>query len=174
MTETTPPSTPPAAPGDEMRAMLTAGAQRDGALNRRGAVHLLTFTSIPAWRGFPALVDVLTVPVMVDAGSDGPWHLDGADMQVAFVRNWATLAEDIRAAHLSASARRLLTLAVSMATGGPVDLRENLASLGHAHARRVLEAVAIATGADEFYTLTATPALFELEARRAELAGGTR
>lgn len=147
-------------PGDEMRAMLTAGAEHQGYLNIRAAVHLLTFTDLPAWRGFPRLVDIERVACR-----------DGQRRTVALLYDWAGLPLDTRAAQISGAGRRLLALAVALAAGGDVDLRDSLSGLGHAHARRVMEAVAIATGADEFYTLTGTPALAELEARRAELAG---
>lgn len=154
----------PAGPGDEMRALLVAGGRYTGRLSVQGAVHLLTFTDVPAWRGFPALVHI----ERVDDTARGETY------DAAFVPSWPTLLEDTRAAHVSGSARRLLALAVSMAVGAPVDLRENLTEFGHATTRRVLEAVAIATGADEFYTLIPTPKLAEVEAFHRQMQGGHR
>lgn len=135
--------------GDEMRALLVAGAKYSGYLGKQAAVHLLTFTDLPDWRGFRALVDV-------ELGVHDRVRDETYD--AAFVR-WGGLIDQTRPAHISGGGRRLLDLAVSMASGAPVDLRDALAGAGHAHARRIIEAVAIATGGDEFYTVTPTPAL---------------
>jgi hypothetical protein len=144
-----------------MRALLVAGADYAGYLNRRGAVHLLTFTDLPGWKGFPHLVDV----ERVHDRHIHDWR------NVAFVKNWSTLVADTRAARISDSGRRLLDLAVSMAAGVPVDLADALTGFGHAHRRRVVEAMHIATGSDEFYTLTFTPTpeLDELNAFHAKM-----
>lgn len=149
--------------GDELRALLVAGAQYNGYQGVQGAVHLLTYTTLPDWRGFPALVDV-------ELGLYDKIRRETYD--VAFVP-WARLLDATRAAHISSTVRRLLDLAVSMAAGVPVDLREALPSLGHAHARRVVEAVAMATDVTEFYTLgfAPTPKLAEREAFHAEMQG---
>lgn len=158
------PLTPPSPyTGDEMRALLAAGAEHAGYLNIRAAVHLLTFTGLPDWRGFHALVDIERVH-----------DRNHEKTTVARVSDWAGLLLDTRAAQISGSGRRLLALAAALAAGGPVDLRDSLSCLGHAHARRVLEAVAIATGADEFYTMTGTPKLAELEAFHAQMQGDAR
>lgn len=158
------PATPPAAPGDDMRALLVAGARFTGRLTVQGAVHLLTFTDVPAWLGFPSLVHIERVDDVAC----------GETYDAAFVPSWPTLLEDTRAAHVSGSAHRLLALAVSLAVGTPVDLRENLTGFGHVTARRVLEAVAIATGAADFWTVTPTAAAIDLARLHAELAGGAR
>lgn len=150
--------------GDELRDLLVAGARSRGNLGIQGAVHLLTFTGLPDWRGFPALVDVEL------ALHD---RVHGETYDAAFVR-WVGLVDATRAAHISATGRRLLALAVSMAAGVPVDLRDTLPGLGHAHARRVMEAVAIAACADDFYDVTPTPALDELLARQREMNGDPR
>lgn len=157
------PLTPPSPyTGEEMRALLVAGGEQVGRLNIRGAVHLLTFTDLPDWRGFHVLVDIERV-----------LNRDHERTTVALVRDWTALP-NVRAAQISGSGRRLLALAVSMAAGAPVSLREELSGFGHAHARRVMEAVAIATGADEFYAITPTPRLAELEAFHAQMQGGRR
>lgn len=150
--------------GDELRDLLVAGARYRGELNIQAATHLLTFTALPDWRGFPALIEVIP---------DANDRVRNETYDVAIVPYWPALL-DARAAQISSSGRRLLLLAASMATSAPVDLRENLAEFGHAHARRVIEAVAIATGAADFYTVTPTPALDELLARQREMNGDPR
>jgi hypothetical protein len=116
------------------------------------AVHLLTFTELPGRASFADLVDVEDI----NAGG-------GAPTLAAFVRDWKELRT---ASHLGSACQRLLTLAASLATGEPVDFAENVSGLGHAHARRVIEAIAIATGQGEMYAITPTPALDEMLARR--------
>lgn len=160
MTDTRPP-----APGDDMRALLTAGGRFTGRLNVQAAVHLLTFTDLPAWPGFRDLVHVEQVD---DQATEETYD-------AAFV-NWAELA-GMKSAHISGSTRRLLELAASMAIGEPVNLRESLSGFGHAGKRRIMEAVAIATDAAEFCTLTwGTPEEFTAAASalRAETQGGPR
>lgn len=150
--------------GDELRALLVAGARCRGSLSIQGATHLLIFTDVPDRLGFRSLVEVELG--LYDRGA-------GETYDAAFVP-WARLVDATQAWHISSTARRLLDLAVSMAAGVPVDLRDALPGLGHAHARCVLEAVAIAAGADEFYTLTPTPKLAELEAFHADMQGDPR
>jgi hypothetical protein len=52
-----------------------------------------------------------------------------------------------------------------------VDLREHGHGLGTAHARRLVEAVAIGAGMDEYLSIADPPALGVMRARRADLAG---
>jgi hypothetical protein len=134
--------------GDELRAMLTAGAA-GASPTLQAAVHLLTFTDVPDRPAFANLVDV-------DDISAGTTPALGA-----FVRDWAGLPSSAAAARLSGGPARLLALAISLATGQPVDLRENIAPGGHAHIRRVLEAVIIAA-ADGLYEVAPTPKLDEV------------
>ncbi|MEU7591411.1 hypothetical protein AB0A95_34610 [Micromonospora sp. NPDC049230] len=147
--------------GDELRTLLTAGAKYTGSLSIQGATHLLIFTDVPDRLGFRALVEV-------ELGLYDRIHKETYD--VAIVR-WAGLLDAARSWRIGGAGQRLLDLAVSMAAGRPVDLREALPGLGHAHARRVVEAVAIATEADEFYTLTPRTKLAELHALHAEMQG---
>jgi hypothetical protein len=79
------------------------------------------------------------------------WH---AVESVATTRRWGTGAE------------RLVALAVSLATGDPVDLRDAVIGGGFAHARRVIEAIAIATGHGAHYEITPTAKLDQLIADR--------
>jgi hypothetical protein len=48
----------------------------------------------------------------------------------------------------------MVTLAVSLAGGQSIDLAANVAVSGPAHARRVIEAIAIATGYDNTWAVT--------------------
>ncbi|MFI7608880.1 hypothetical protein ACIBTV_27720 [Micromonospora sp. NPDC049366] len=152
-------------PGDAMRALLTAGARYTGRLNVQAAVYLLTFTDLPDWRGFRDLVHTERVD---DQARDETYD-------AAFVPDWSALL-DAKAAQIRGSGRRLLELAVSMAVGVPVNLREALAGFGHVGKRRVVEAVAIATGVEEFYalTFTPTPALGSLLDFHRQMQGGGR
>lgn len=102
--------------GDEPVEFATAG--------ELAAVHLLTFTELPHRRGFADLVDVETV----DA-PDGP-------VLAAFVRDWTALHQSPAAERLSGAHDRMLALAVSLATGEPVDLAGTVGVGGHAHARQ--------------------------------------
>jgi len=138
---------------DEMSEMLVAGAAAIDRTNVSAAVHLLTFTSLPHRPAFAELVDVEDV-----AGGDGPGL-------AAFVR-WKELPGSKAADRLGGADQRLLALAVSLATGEPVDLAANLSVGGHAYARRVIEAVAIATGYGEHYEITPTAKLDRLIAER--------
>jgi hypothetical protein len=79
----------------------------------------------------------------------------------AFVRDWAALAEGPAISYRTGGDARMLALAASLASGQPVDLAANVGVGGHAHARRVIEAFAIATGTAELYAITPTPALHE-------------
>ena len=141
---------------DEWTQLLIAGGKYSGLLTVKAAIHLLTFTELVHRRGFDDLVEVETVH---DRANDETYT-------AAFVKDWTGLPDNEAATRLPGGDTRLLALAVSMAAGTPVNLRENLAGFGHAHMRRVIEAVAIATGGDEFYNVAATPALDEMLAAR--------
>jgi len=65
----------------------------------------------------------------------------------------------------------MLEIAASYAAGRPVNLREHGHGFGTAHARRVVEAVAIGTGMSEYLTIADSPALAEMRARQAALFG---
>lgn len=134
--------------------MLTAGAAAIGRTTVRAAVHLLTFTELPHRRDFPSLI----VFEYVDEGE--------LRVPAAFVRDWAALPDSRAADRIGGGDQRMLALAVSLATGGPVDLAANVGVGGHAHARRVIEAIAIATGYGEMYAVTPTAKLDEMLAAR--------
>jgi len=88
----------------------------------------------------------------------------------ALVQSWRGLADSAAADRLAGAHTRLLALAASLATGEPVDLQHNLPVGGHAHARRVIEAMAIATGSGELFEVTPTPKLGEILAFQESLA----
>jgi hypothetical protein len=58
--------------------------------------------------------------------------------------------------------------------GRPVDLREHGNGLGAAHARRLVEAVAIGAGRGEYLTIAGSPALTGMRARNDALFGAAR
>ena len=145
---------------DEMIALLTAAAHVDGAHSMAAAVHLLTYTGLPGRPDFARHVDVQAV-----AGADDVTVLG------AWVRDWGALLGDDSGVYLTGSDRRMLEIAASYAAGRPVDLREHGHGLGTAHARRLVEAVAIGAGMDEYLSIADTPALGVMRARQADLAG---
>jgi len=146
---------------EEWQQLLVAGGKYSGLLTVKGAVHLLTFTELPHHRAFPDLVEVERVH---DRANNETYT-------AAFVKDWAALPDSKAAIRLPGGDTKLLALAVSMVSGTPVSLRDNLVGFGHAHIRRVIEAVAMATGGDEFYAVTPTPALDEMLAARDALFG---
>jgi hypothetical protein len=137
---------------EQMSDLLTSGAGMAGIDTMRAAVHLLTFTALPGRPDFADLVDVAEVTARA-----------GAEVPAAFVTDWATLT-DGRFVQLGGGPTRLLALAASLAAGRPVDLRENTPGLGWAHARRVVEAIQIATGMQPYLTIADTPAMDQLRA----------
>jgi len=153
--------------GDELREMLVVGAGICGPSTLQAAVHLLTFTELPARRGFAELLEF--------EDADGPaTPAEVADRRLglaAFVTDWTALPSSPVAHRLGSGDARLLALAVSLAENQPVDLRTNITVGGHVHARRVIEAMAIATGYGEHYQITPTAALDELLAARDALTG---
>jgi hypothetical protein len=151
-------------PGDytaaEMTALLEEGARCSGGTDYQAAVHLLTFTSLP---GTPLLARNVTVDVRTLPG--------GRVVAAAMVgrHQWRAL---VMARRLPTTDWRLLLLATSLATARPVDLDEALQNMGHAHARRIAEAILIRCGAEQFYVLAGTGRLAELRSLQTELSGG--
>jgi hypothetical protein len=134
---------------DRIRELLETGAAAARTRYQRAAIHLLGFTEILGQAPLAAYIEYGTV------------DLDGRETPAAWICNWPALGRLDNLGYLSGGAERLVRLAAGIAHGMPLDLRAALSSLGHEHARRVLEAVAICHGADEFYTITPTPALAE-------------
>lgn len=132
---------------DELAALLETGARAQDSPFIMSAIHLLTYTDLPGRSDLAPYVEFADV------------DLDGETVRAAWIRDWHGLGQLKNLGHLHGGAERLIRLAASMAHGEPVDLSATLSGLGHAHARRVLEAVAICAGVDEFYAITETPAL---------------
>lgn len=155
---------------EEMIALLQVGAQISGTLTTRAAVHLLTYTELPGRADFAQYVEV----VVENVPPPGQLFAQGEDVVAAFVTSWKALGTD-PAIYRTGTDRRLLALAASLGAGVeavPVNLREELPGLSRTAAVRVMEAVAIAAGVDEFYTVTATPKLAETLAAHDALFAG--
>lgn len=124
--------------GDDIRAVLHADIVTGATPGRRAAVHLLTFTTIPDQPAFGDLVRVL----------DLPWD-DGDIVRMGQVTDWAAVVAFATAAGVPDRDRHLAALAASLAGGLPVDLRSVAAFTGDpAAARRLIEAITLATGQD--------------------------
>lgn len=139
---------------DELIDLLTAGAQLDGRPTTQAAVHLLTFSS------FPHQADALS---LIEFDNDGDEDLP---VTAAFVTDWPAVESMAAARRWGSGTQRLVALAVSLATGAPIDLRDTVPAGGHAHARRVIEAMAVATGYAEVYAITPTVKLDQMIAER--------
>ncbi|WP_018219161.1 hypothetical protein [Salinispora vitiensis] len=135
---------------DELIDLLTVGARFGGRPTMQAAVHLLTFTAFPHQHDAVSMLEFDN-----DDDTDAP-------VTAAFVRDWPTVESIAVARRWGTGAQRLVALAVSLASGEPVDLRDAVVAGGHAHARRVIEAMAIATGHDEMHALTPTATLDQL------------
>lgn len=143
----------------EMTALLNEGAKYEGDTGYQAAIHLVTFTELP---GTPEFAQYVTV--------DDRYSMTyGTAMRVALIGNWAAL---LKARRLSSTEYRFLLLAASLATGRKISLDEALANMGHAHARRICEAILIRCGAAGLYTLGTTGELARLNARNAALSAG--
>ena len=142
---------------DELIDLLTAGATVGPTL--QAAVHLLTFTPFPHQHDAVSLLEFDN-----DEDPDAP-------ATAAYVKDWRQVSSLAFARRWGSGAEDLVALAVSLATGDPVDLRAAVPSGGYAHARRVIEAMAIATGQGEHYEITPTEKLAQLLAERDALLG---
>lgn len=148
---------------EQLREMLTAWGIWDGVNNARAAMHLVGFTS------------VIEHP-------DAAHHLDIRDVydrhqekkiMVAFVKDWDGL---IRLAD-HGDEHGLLVLARSLADpsrSAAILLSGVLGGFGHASARRVIEAIAIATGYAEWYTISPGPGLIAHQKFTSHLEGATK
>ncbi len=126
---------------EELNELLRVGARITGTHTAAAAIHLLTYTELPGRASFARLVEVAEER-----------DLDGGQVTAAFVTDWKALPP--AAGYLTGGDARLVAVAASLAAGEPVDLREQLTGLGHAYACRVVEAVLIATGYDDWYAVT--------------------
>lgn len=132
---------------EEMAAMLETGAAAADSRYQRAAIHLLVFTELVGRADLAAHIEIDTVTI------------DDRETPAAWVRDWSALARLENLGYLSGGEARFVKLAAGMAHGDPIDLRAVLSSLGHEHARRVLEAIAICLDVTTKYAITPTPAL---------------
>ncbi|MCL2581001.1 MAG: hypothetical protein FWE35_00925 [Streptosporangiales bacterium] len=144
---------------EEMTALLGEWACVVGSYGMYAAVHLLTYTELPGRRDFARHVDIET-----------GYAADGSEPLVAAVRDWDKLLNS-GTVYLTGGDQRLVEIAASYASGRPVDLRQAGNGLGTAHARRLVEAVAIGAGMEEYLTIGDSPALAEMRARNDALLG---
>lgn len=120
-----------------MTELLNATARVLDSDSMRAAMHLLTYTELPGRKDFAAHVDIKRGPAV-----------DGSTPVLAVVRDWDALLDDDTVYGTGADAR-LIVIAASYVTGRPIDLNTLARGLGTAHARRVVEAVAIGAGVGE-------------------------
>ncbi|MEU8330491.1 hypothetical protein [Micromonospora sp. NPDC048839] len=130
--------------GEEIRGVLRTDIATGASLGLRAAVHLLTFTAVPDQPGFGDLVGVL----------DLPWDM-GDTVRMGQVTDWAAVVDFAAAADVPARDRRMIAVAASLAGGPPVGLEAAVSFTDDpAAARRVIEAIAIATGHGDRWQLT--------------------
>jgi hypothetical protein len=128
------------------RSALEVDVATGAAPDRHAAVHLLLATELPNRDGFAALVEIIQLE----------WE-PGDIVQMGSVRDWAELSSWADTVALSDDDRRMVALAVSIASGRPVDLATNLVVKDHLRARRIIEAVGIATGHGTKYAVVEVP-----------------
>ncbi|GLY24144.1 hypothetical protein [Micromonospora sp. NBRC 101691] len=130
--------------GDGIRGLLNTDIVTGAPNGRRAAVHLLTFTSVPDQPGFGDLVRVVQV--------EWDW---GDDVLMGWVTDWAAVIDFAAAAGVPDRDRQMIAVAASLDGGPPVSLESAVVFVGDpAAARRVIEAVAIATGHGDRWELT--------------------
>ncbi|WP_280426395.1 hypothetical protein [Nocardia carnea] len=143
-------------PADDLRRRLDAGCTLSGNPFHRAAGDLLVFADLVDRAAIRRHIDTETLP-----------DRDNQNVEVAWV-DWSALARDLhddQIGPLHGGQDRLLRLALSIAHGTPVDLLGALSGLGHAHARAVLDAMAIALELAEDVEITDTPAYLERKSR---------
>jgi hypothetical protein len=124
-------------------------------------MHLLLFTELPDTARFARHVDI-----------DATWAPGGGSVSVARIRDWDVLIADPDL-RLSGTEERFLKIAASFAAGRPADLSAVVTnSLGWAHARRVAEAVLIATDTTALLVIGDTAKLGDLKALHDTLSSG--
>lgn len=147
---------------EEMTALLNEWARVVGSHSMYAAMHLLTYTELPGRKDFAKHIDITT-----------GYAADESEPLIAVVRDWDKLLNS-GTVYLTGGDARMVEIAASYAAGRPVDLREHGNGLGTAHARRLVEAVAIGAGMGEFLTIADSPALLEMRAKNDALFGITR
>lgn len=145
---------------EEMTALLNEWARVVGSWSMYAAMHLLTYTELPGRRDFAKHIEITT-----------GYAADESEPLIAVVRDWDKLLTS-GTVYLTGGDARMVQIAASYAAGRPVDLREHGNGLGTAHARRLVEAVAIGAGMGEYLTIADSPALLETRARNDALSEG--
>jgi hypothetical protein len=146
---------------EEMTNLLSEWARVVGSHSMNAAMHLLTYTELPGRKDFAKHVDITI-----------GYAADETEPLIAVVRDWDKLLTS-DTVYFTGGDLRMVEIAASYATGRPVDLREHGNGLGSAHARRLVEAVAIGAGMAEFLTISDSPALLEMRAKNDALFGIT-
>jgi hypothetical protein len=145
---TPPPDLASGSTGDGIRGILLTDIATGASPGRRAAVHLLTFTAVPDQPGFGDLVEIL----------DLVWDM-GDTVRMGQVRDWAAVVGFAAAADVPDRDRRMIAVAASLAGAPPVGLEAAVSFADDpAAARRVIEAIAIATGHGDRWELTERPA----------------
>jgi hypothetical protein len=147
---------------EEMTKLLNEWARVVGSYGMYAAMHLLTYTELPGRKDFAKHVDIET-----------GYAADETEPLIAVVRDWDKLLNS-GTVYLTGGDARMVEIAASYATGRPVDLRENGSGFGTAHARRLVEAVAIGAGMGDLLTIADSPALLDMRAKNDALFGITR
>ncbi|MEV6689870.1 hypothetical protein AB0M35_00125 [Micromonospora sp. NPDC051196] len=133
--------------GDGIRGLLATDIATGATLGRRAAVHLLTFTAVPDQPGFGDFVERISLV----------WDAD-ATVEIGQVRDWAAVVGFAAVADVPDRDRQMVAVAASLAGGPPVGLEAAVRFVDDlAAARRVIEAIAIATGHGDRWELTERP-----------------
>ncbi len=119
----------------ELRELLLAWGDADGAPSAKAAMHLLVFASLTS-----------TTPRFARHVRVDHVRTSKGLVRCAWIEDWDELLAD-QELILAETERRMIRLAASLAAGRPGSLFEELTvSLGPAHAGRIAEAVLIAAG----------------------------
>lgn len=130
------PDLPAELTGDVIRRLLDTDIATGAPLGRRAAVHLLAFTAVPDQPGFADFVERLSLL----------WDADGT-VEMGQVRDWEAVVGFAATADVPNRDRQMIALAASLAGGQPVGLEAAGSFVDDpAAARRVIEAIAIASG----------------------------
>jgi hypothetical protein len=139
--------------GEQMAELLVAGSRYQGQ-HVQAAVHLLLFTDLHTRPWFAELVEV---------------NPDGLT-DCAFVDDWADLPNRVDP-RLGSGTVNMITLAVALARREQIDIAAAVTSNGHAHARRIAEAILILAGYEGWYSLQPGAELVEHQRFTEELLG---
>lgn len=145
---------------DFIEALLAAGQAE--TLTGRAAVWLVAQTALPHRRDFRGMVELYTARSR---------ETNAETLFAGIV--WDKLAAKLPEMRLDSADERLVRLALSYATGAPVDLRDVSSGYGSVHMGYVIEAARIATGAEDsdLYWVSEGPGLARIKAFNDSLLG---